>query len=306
MARVTGTRGNDRLTGTSQNDELFGLEGDDTLVASAGSDILDGGLGFNTADYSGLSNQITLKPTGVLEKAGLGTDRLVKVQRIIGSNNFNIIDAASIGVGATSLDVNLVQGSVVVRNVPGVGNISLSVSNFNWVIGTANADRLVGGDFSDLLRGVGGNDTIAGGGRDDILIGDGGNDVVLGQAGNDRLLGSDNTTGGRNEIDIVSGGAGNDTFVLGSRNGAFFVGGGNADYEQIQDFSAGDRFELGINETYQVQRTSDGFNLFAVRNGARDLVADVNTTSFINNLPQGNFTITASQGRGIFQPSNSF
>jgi Ca2+-binding RTX toxin-like protein len=305
MARVTGTRGNDRQTGTSQNDELFGLEGDDLLIATAGSDVLDGGLGFDTADYSGLSAQITLKPTGILEKTGLGRDRLVKVERIIGSNNFNIIDAASVSSGTTSLAVNLAQGSVVVRNVPGVGNINLSVANFNWVIGTANADNLTGGDFSDLLRGVGGNDTIAGGGRDDILIGDGGNDVVLGQAGNDRLLGSDNTTGGRNEVDIVSGGGGNDVFVLGSRNGSFFVGSGNADREQIQDFSSGDRFELGINQTYQVQRTGDGFDLFAIRSGVRDLVADVTTTSFIN-LPQGNFTITASQGRGIFQPSNSF
>ncbi|MBW4465563.1 MAG: hypothetical protein KME07_08995 [Pegethrix bostrychoides GSE-TBD4-15B] len=305
MARVTGNASNNRLSGTNQNDQLFGLEGDDVLIGSLGSDLLDGGLGFNTADYSGLSAQITLRPTGILEKAGLGTDQLVKVQRIIGSNNFNIIDASSVSNGSTRLDVNLVQGSVSVQNVPGVGSINLSVANFNWVIGTTSGDRLVGGNFSDLLRGIGGNDTIAGGGRDDILIGDGGNDVVLGQAGNDRLLGSDNTTGGRNEVDVVSGGGGSDTFVLGSRNGSFFVGGGSADYEQIQDFSAGERFELGINQTYQVQRTSDGFDLFAIRSGVRDLVADVTTTSFIN-LPQGNFTITASQGRGIFQPSNSF
>lgn len=305
MARVTGTRGNDRLVSTSQNDELFGLEGNDLLIGSAGNDVLDGGLGFNTVDYSGLTTQLTLKPTGILEKAGLGTDRLVKVQRIIGSNNFNIIDAETVSTGTASLDVNLAQGSAIVRNVPGVGNITLSVSNFYWVIGTANADRLTGSDFSDLLRGVNGDDTIAGGGRDDILIGDGGNDVVLGQAGNDRLLGSDNTTRGRNERDVVSGGSGNDTFVLGSRSGSFFVGGGNGDVELIQDFSLGDRFELGINQTYQVRRTSDGFDLFAIRNGAIDLVADVTTTSFIN-LPQGNFTITASQGQGIFQPSNSF
>jgi Ca2+-binding RTX toxin-like protein len=305
MTRFFGTAGNDTLVGDNGNNELFGLNGDDTLIGSLGSDLLDGGNGFNTADYSRLTAQLTLKPTGTLEKAGIGTDRLNRMRRIIGSNNFNIIDAESITGGTANLDVNLAQGSVVVRDVPGVGTISLSVVNFNWVIGTANADRLVGGAFSDLLRGVNGNDTIVGGGADDILIGDGGNDVVQGQAGNDRLLGSDNTTRGRNEIDVVSGGAGNDTFVLGSRSGTFFGLGGNGDFQRIPDFNPGDRFELGINQTYRAERTGQGFNLFAIRSGIRDLVAEVTTTGFVN-LPTSNFTITASQGVGIFAPSNSF
>jgi Ca2+-binding RTX toxin-like protein len=301
---VRGTSGSDRFTGTNGDDQFFGLDGNDTLIGSIGNDFFDGGSGFNTADYSSLSAQLTLKPTGALEKSGLGTDQLFKVQRIIGSNNFNIIDASTAG-GAVSIDVNLAQESLVVSNIPGLGALNLSVARFNWVIGTNNADRIVGGQASDLLRGLAGNDTIVGGGADDILIGQGGNDFVDGQSGRDRLLGTDNDTRGRNEVDVVIGGSGNDGFVLGSRVGSFYNNNGNDDLIRIPDFSKGDFFELGINQTYQAERTSRGFNLLAVQNGTRDLVAEVTTTSFIK-LPQNNFTITANQGVGIFRPSASF
>jgi Ca2+-binding RTX toxin-like protein len=245
-----------------------------------------------------------IKPTGEIEKTGLGTDRLFKVQRIIGSSNFNIIDAST-ATGGVSLDVNLAAESAKILNIPNLGTLSLSVSRFNWVIGSNNADRLVGGGASDLLRGLAGNDTILGGGADDILIGQSGNDVVNGQAGPDRLLGTDNDTRGRNEQDVVTGGAGNDGFVLGSRVGSFYNNNGNGDFVRIPDFGNGDFFELGINQTYRAIRTSNGFNLVAVQGGSTDLVAAVTTTSFIN-LPQGNFTITANQGIGIFRPSASF
>lgn len=302
---VTGTRGPDRLFGTSGNDRFFGLEGDDLFFGSPGSDFVDGGSGLNTVDYSGLNAQLTLRPTGDLDKAGLGTDRLFRVQRIVGSNNFNIIDASTAG-GAVTIAVDLSRESLVVRNVPTLGTLNFSVARFNWVIGTNNADQITGSGASDLLRGLAGNDTILGGGADDILIGQGGADIVDGQAGPDRLLGTDNDTRGRNEIDLVTGGTGNDGFVLGSRIGSFYNNNGTGDLMRIPDFSVGDFFELGINQTYRVERTSRGFNLLAVQNGARELVAEVTTTLFINNLPTNNFTITATQGVGIFRPSASF
>jgi Ca2+-binding RTX toxin-like protein len=302
---ATGTAGADQLFGTNGNDQLFGLDGNDTLIGSGGSDRLDGGTGFNVADYSNLNVQVVLKPTGILEKTGIGTDNLVKVQRIIGSNNFNIIDASSITSGTTSLDVNLEQGSLIVRDVPGVGTLNLSVSNFNWVIGTVNSDRMVGGQFSDLLRSGFGNDTINGGGRDDTCIGEGGNDTINGQGGNDVLLGTDNNTGGRNEVDNITGGAGNDTFTLGSRTGSFYSFSGGQDFARIRDFSAGDSFKLGLDRTYRAIRTTTGFNLFTVQNGARDLIANVTTTSFTN-LPSGDFFVSANQSVGIFSATTSF
>lgn len=301
---ATGTSGRDTLFGTDQNDQLFGLEGDDTFIGSGGNDFFDGGTGFNTADYSGLNVQITLSPMGVLNKGSLGTDNLFKIQRIVGSNNFNIIDASTVMDGA-SLEVDLGRQSLIVRNVPNIGTLSLSVAQFNWVIGTPNADRLVGTAFSDLLRGIGGNDTILGGDRGDILIGDGGSDTVNGQAGGDRLLGTDNTTRGRDEVDAVTGGSGNDEFVMGSRLGTFYNFSGSRDFARITDFAAGDVFQLGINQTYRAERTDRGFNLLVIQNGVRDLIAQVTASTAVT-LPSGNFTITATQGTGIFQPSNSF
>lgn len=301
---TNGTAGPDTFFSTPQDDSFFGLAGDDRFVASAGNDFFDGGTGFNTADYSGLTEQIVLEPTGAIDKGSLGRDQLFKVQRIVGSQNFNIIDASTAG-GSVSLDVNLARETLIVRNVPGIGTLNLSVDNFNWVIGTANGDRIVGGADSDLLRGLGGNDTVIGGGTGDILIGQGGNDVVNGQAGGDRLLGTDADTRGQGEVDTVTGGGGNDRFVMGNRGGTFYNFNGNSDFARIPDFGSGDRFELGINQTYRAERTTAGFNLFVVQNGTRDLIASVTTTASIT-LPTSNFTITATQGNGIFLPSNSF
>ncbi|MCU0523346.1 MAG: hypothetical protein MUF72_00815 [Elainella sp. Prado103] len=301
---VNGTPGADTFFSTPQNDSFFGFDGDDRLIGSSGNDFFDGGAGFNTADYSGLTEQIVLEPTGAIDKGSLGRDQLFKVQRIIGSQNFNIIDASTSG-GSVSLDVNLARETLTVRNVPGIGSLNLSVDNFNWVIGTQNGDRIVGGADSDLLRGLAGNDTILGGGTGDILIGQGGNDVVNGQAGGDRLLGTDVDTRGQGEIDNVTGGTGNDRFVLGNRDGTFYNFNGDSDFARILDFGTGDRFELGINQTYRAERTSTGFKLFVIQNGTRDLVANVTTTASIN-LPSANFTITATQGNGVFLPSNSF
>jgi Ca2+-binding RTX toxin-like protein len=83
---ITGDSGNNKLDGGAGNDTLFGGDGDDTFLGSQGDDTVNGELGSNTADYGLLRQAITLKPFGVVEKAGnLGKDSLVKIQNIIAS-----------------------------------------------------------------------------------------------------------------------------------------------------------------------------------------------------------------------------
>jgi Ca2+-binding RTX toxin-like protein len=54
-------------------------------------------------------------------------------------------------------------------------------------------------------------------------VGAEGNDTLLGGSGNDRLIGISLSSGlGRREKDVLTGGIGNDTFVLGNQASFFY------------------------------------------------------------------------------------
>ena len=72
----------------------------------------------------------------------------------------------------------------------------------------------------------------------DFLYGGTGSDTLEGGAGNDVLDGSDAIAAGYFETDILGGGLGADTFVLGNANQAYYLGGGDKDYALIRDFNA--------------------------------------------------------------------
>lgn len=76
-------------------------------------------------------------------------------------------------------------------------------------------------------------------------------DRLLGTAGNDTISGvpQSGTHLGRGTIDVLTGGAGDDVFVLGDARGAFYNDGnarkaGTGDYARIMDFQAGDKIQL--------------------------------------------------------------
>jgi Ca2+-binding RTX toxin-like protein len=66
-----------------------------------------------------------------------------------------------------------------------------------------------------------------------------GSDRLTGSPGNDILVGiiPSQRNPGTGEIDLLTGSQGADTFVLGDKNSAFYVGAGGQDYALIQDFS---------------------------------------------------------------------
>lgn len=85
-----------------------------------------------------------------------------------------------------------------------------------------------------LLYGTTGSDTLTGTTGDDTLIG-------VAESG-DRLL-------GHGTVDVLTGGAGNDVFVLGDDRGVFYNDGkdnqaGMNHYARIMDFEAGDRIQI--------------------------------------------------------------
>jgi len=118
------------------------------------------------------------------------------------------------------------------------------------LIGGFQTDRLYGGTGSDRLNGAAGNDTLNGGSGNDTLIGGFGNDILLGSIGNDLLsggIGNDylNGYGGRRyEYDVLVGGLGADTFVLGNQFRSYYRSFG---YARITDFN-----NVIANDTIQV------------------------------------------------------
>jgi hypothetical protein len=81
--------------------------------------------------------------------------------------------------------------------------------------GEAGFDEIDGGAGNDTITGDGGNDTITGGAGDDQLDGGIGNDLLTGGIGADTVLGgAGNDTVAVSQGDVVTGGDGDDLFVL--------------------------------------------------------------------------------------------
>ena len=97
----------------------------------------------------------------------------------------------------------------------------------------------------DSIDGGAGNDNIWGFGGNDELIGGSGNDYIYGGDGDDYIIGVDRYGGGNyGEIDVLTGGDGRDTFVLGTSARAYYQM--NDNFAIIRDFDSyeGDRLQV--------------------------------------------------------------
>jgi Ca2+-binding RTX toxin-like protein len=254
MAIIQGTNGNDILTGSSDDDRIIGSTGDDTL---------SGGGGNDTLDYSKLGQPITVF-RGVVDKGGLGTDRITTFPNLVGATGqANTLDATGARGGA-KIDIDLTKNTFNVNSfqLNGVNIPIPEVKVFNFVNATGgpNDDKLVGSNIGGKLIGAGGNDTIVGG------------------KGKDILTGTDSTARGIGEVDILTGGGGRDRFVLGDHNGAYYVGQGNNDYAMITDFNLRqDSLNLGNAKNISFKIESSGtIDLFSGTDPSnRDLIAKI-------------------------------
>ncbi|MGB7086273.1 MAG: M10 family metallopeptidase [Phormidesmis sp.] len=125
------------------------------------------------------------------------------------------------------------------------------------IVGSHSRDTILAGDYTQQIWGLGGHDSITGSAQSDRLWGGDGNDMLTGGGGDDRLAGSDRIVS--NEQDHLYGGAGRDSFILGSNQGSFYQGNGHA---VIKDWQAGqDKILLGRTSgrySTQFQKLSGG------------------------------------------------
>ena len=212
---ITGTEGNDTLIGTGGVDVIQGLAGDDVLQGLAGNDLLDGGPGIDSM-------------TG-----GLGHDTYV------------VDVAGEVVTEALNQGTDTVHSSVTYTLGAHVENLVLTGTGA--INGTGNSlnNSLTGNSANNQLNGRAGADTMTGGPGDDMYVVANIGDVVIELAnegidlvqsaitytlGADvehlTLTGSiaidgtgnilDNIIKGNSAANILSGGAGNDTYVVGT------------------------------------------------------------------------------------------
>ncbi|MEY3202156.1 MAG: hypothetical protein RIR70_1706, partial [Pseudomonadota bacterium] len=165
----------------------------DTFVGDAADNLFDGRSSIDVADYSGAASAITatLIETGsaTVSATGQGTDTLLSLEKIIGSNNADdtfrgladgfLVDG--FGGGHDQLDLSSVTTALTVDLAAGQAVTSAGIVRQTMVL--ANLEEVIGGTSKDILRGGDGNETLYGGGGNDTLYGGAGNNLLDGGTG---------------------------------------------------------------------------------------------------------------------------
>ena len=272
---ITGGQGNDVLIGDAGQDSLTGLGGNDSMLGGDGNDILNGNAGDDTM-RGGLENDSFF--------GGAGNDLLV------GGENNDTIDGGSgddslkgdngndqlFGkLGKDTLDggfgSDLCEGGadndVLLSNgetapIQDFGNVIRAFADF---VGNSILDIFVNNDaanaavrFGEFLEEIGAPVTL------DILNGGAGNDTMTGGNATDVLFGEsgDDLLAGGTGIDLLFGGTNNDS-LRGGRDFDVIFGGAGDDLERLE----GQRGLFGI-------VASDPFNFVDLGTGEDGVVIE--------------------------------
>jgi Ca2+-binding RTX toxin-like protein len=212
---IDGLDGNDQISGGAGDDLLYGGAGNDTLIGGAGNDRLDGGTGRDKAVYTDATGAISVEMVaGTVSGAGVGTDTLVSIDYIRGSNYADTYVATGYSGNdnpGTPATVNTFEGMGGDDQIIGNGDTQLSYASataavtVDFALGTAGGDASVGTDhFSGVnrVRGSDYADTLLGSNNQsgvEQFSGGAGNDFIDGRGGFDRasytLLVDNNVTG---------------------------------------------------------------------------------------------------------------
>jgi hypothetical protein len=152
--------GDDVIYGGAGDDTISGGDGDDTIEGGEGDDTIDGGDGDDTVRY--LSGADTID-------GGADTDLI----------SFNMVTESGV-----VLDLS--------QNYADVGTTRSTLSNFENIFGTEQADQLTGDSMDNTIHGGSGDDVIVGGEGADQLYGGDGSDTFKISTANESGVGSEN------------------------------------------------------------------------------------------------------------------
>ncbi|WP_075292533.1 calcium-binding protein [Pararhizobium arenae] len=207
---IYGDKGNDTLKGGTGASQLEGDAGNDLMIIMSSENSANGGIGYDTADFSNLGYGIA---------AGYSASRAI-------AEGFDARRASAIAekIIGTDFDDYIHVGA-------------FSRESFTVEAGFGR-DHLIGGGGNDILRGGAGRDWLEGGDGSDRLYGGSGDDELEAGYGGDRMFGES----GRDELidgpgdDHMDGGAGND--LLRTNVGEdTLIGGSGADTFQFESWS---------------------------------------------------------------------
>ncbi len=268
-----GLGGPDTLNGLAGDDYLFGGDGDDALNGGDGQDYVSGGLGHDILNGGAGSDTLDADTGDGPINGGTGSDsfRIAAIepgQVVITDFNPSQGDSLDFSQIASFVDRDIVnaaaaqQGSDVRIQVDATRSILIQNTTMaQFLAVNVQVAAINGTEGDDVLNGTGGANAIYGNAGSDTLNGQGGNDTLSGGGGNDTLNGGTGT-------DFLLGGTGDDLFVFKDGDG----------FDQIADFSAGDRIDLSqissINSfaDLQVAATDDGINTTIDLGGGNSLL----------------------------------
>ncbi len=253
---VYGGEGDDTIRGGLGDDTLYGNAGADTFLNADeddGSDTFVGGAGTDTVSYASRTNQITadINPTGFV---AVGVD--LTTVTIDGAADYDLdvrIDDSADGAingSDTTLTITATNSTSVADFVADLNadadattaGLTFSVDPRNRLIakGTVSFGVVAGQDETTLGLTVGvytttfgDNDDGESGEADDVqedvenliggshasgdtLTGNDGSNTITGGAGTDSISGGLAAASCSGDVDVLSGGDGNDTFLMGS------------------------------------------------------------------------------------------
>lgn len=296
---INAAPGNNILTGTSASDTIRAGDGIDVLNGANGNDTIEGGAGHDTIE------------------GGAGDDILN------GGAGIDTVSYASSPFGVTVHLDNLTPQNTVQQGID-------TLSGFENILGSGQADSLFGDDASNVITGGAGFDTIVSGGGTNTLIGGadgdtyfvqgvndivteavgGGYDIVLAQTNFTLAAGSEvealavNTAAGislsGNDFQqVITGNVGNDTLSSGGGNDLLISGAGTNTL--IGGAGADIYFAQGVNDVV-TEDAGGGFDVvlaggnLTLAAGSEVEVIAVNTTSGVTIV--GSNTNQTIQGAG--------
>ncbi|KAK1548173.1 hypothetical protein Q3G72_010874 [Acer saccharum] len=336
-------------TGTNVDpNTIYALGGNDTIdgtnAAALVSNYLNGGFGADTINGGAANNHIygnsMTSQAGDVDPASGVRDVGDTITVTTGTNYINGNagnDVITVGVNASGTGANAVAASRGSNRVfGGADNDTITVQGAgrNTVNGNSGNDVITDtGTGDNTLRGGQGDDIIRGGSGHSVLMGDVGNDVIFVHGRNGENVptvgGTTTSTTAQQHINVITGGAGSDTFDFTGNNGttsANNAGAGQAAlfgqtvyYQEITDFTIGtDKIHLANNPsatgnvghsttifaTVQDAEVYANSQLMATGNQGNTPIVEALAVGSANNtflfyLETGNTAVTTSEVAGL-------
>jgi hypothetical protein len=244
----------------------------DSLMVATKPFVFEGGDGTDTVVLiNGLSSSVPEDPIEIKDEKFAGWKSVEQLFIDWTSPDYNR------DTGGNDTEYNLTLG----KNASDAGITKITGDKGNDTLNASAyliAATIIGGVGDDSILSGTGVDSLDGGKGNDSLFSGAGNDSLIGGEDDDWLQGTSATSGGAGEIDTLTGGLGNDTFVLGDSIRAYYDTPALAsDYALIMDFTAGDKLQLknfgGVGNGYIIQTI--------VANSSYSLYRDSNSSGLL-------------------------